>query len=65
MYHDAIRTLSAAYDCVYIDFFEFYEKIGINPTRDFADNGHLADTGASKLSDYLGTYLINNYGLFE
>lgn len=60
-YHDALVEISRKHACDYIDFFEIYPQIGLDPAKDFADAGHLTDGGAEKISDYIGKYLIENY----
>jgi hypothetical protein len=52
------------HDLKYINFLELTDKIGIDFKKDTYDAGlHLNVTGAEKVADYFGSFLIENYGL--
>lgn len=44
-------------------FFELIEEIRINEDTDFSDEGHLNFSGAKKVNNYLGKYLVENFDL--
>lgn len=47
----------------YINCNEILGDIGMNPNEDFADEGHLNYLGASKVSKYIGKYIVDNYAV--
>lgn len=61
-YRDAMKKLADENNCVYLDLFEHVSEIGLNEKTDFSDTGHLNTSGATKVADYLGKYLVDNYG---
>lgn len=60
-YFDAMKSYAAENECVYINFYEKIEEIGIDGQTDFSDEGHLNENGATKLADYLGRFIVANY----
>jgi hypothetical protein len=51
--------------CVYFNLFEYIDETGIDGETDFSDTGHLNDSGAAKVADFLGEYIINNYDVTD
>ena len=50
----------------FIYLFKIMDEIEFNQDTDLRDKGHLNDSGANKISEYLGKYIVDNYGyLFE
>lgn len=47
--------------CTYINLFDKMDEIGISVEEDFRDSAHLNDSGAMKVSDYLGKYIVDHY----
>ena len=45
----------------YFNMFELVEEVGIDQNTDFSDVGHLNNSGAKKVANYLGKYIIENY----
>lgn len=64
-YFDAIREYAEENGCQYINFFEKMDEIGIDCETDFYDEDHFNTSGAKKVSDYLGQYLMENYDLTD
>lgn len=60
-YHDAIDEYSDNNQCVYLDIFDLIDEIDIDLDTDFADIGHLNTKGATKVGDYIGNYIRENY----
>ncbi|WP_024867303.1 SGNH/GDSL hydrolase family protein [Butyrivibrio sp. FCS014] len=60
---NAIRDYVEAKECKYIDFIRDYQKYNIDFSRDFRDDGHLNDEGASKVTRALGEILVSNYDI--
>lgn len=59
----AMEKYAQENDCPYINMFENYEEVGINPATDYYDSQHLNYSGASKVGKFLGQYLKDNYEL--
>lgn len=58
-----VQELCADYDIQYWDLL-YDADIGIDSTTDYFDNGiHLNLLGAQKITDALGKYFVNHYGL--
>ena len=49
----------------FINMFEHMEDAGISAETDFCDPHHLNVSGATKMADYLGAYLKENYDLTD
>lgn len=60
-----ICTYAEENDCIYIDFFEKVEEIGLNCDTDFQDKGHLNTSGARKIANYLGRFISENYDITD
>ena len=60
-YRDAITEYAALHDAEYLNLFEYIDEIGLDGNTDFVDEGHLNDSGATKVTDFLGEYLKENY----
>lgn len=52
-------------DCYHINFYELYEQIGLDGKTDFVNEHHLGLSGATKVTDYIGTYLQDNSNLVD
>lgn len=59
-YINAMEEYCQKNACTYLNLFEDVEKIGLCEETDFADQGHLNDSGSGKIAAYLSDYLINN-----
>lgn len=62
-YHDLIASWCAEYDVTFADYNDVIDEIGIDVSTDFYDDNHLTDTGATKVTYYVGQYLKNRYDL--
>ena len=60
-YHNALSKYAERKNIPHIDCFDVIDEIGINGDEDFQDEGHLNTNGATKVADYLGKYLSENY----
>lgn len=60
-YSDAMKEYVKDKECAFLDLFEYSDEIGINWATDFRDYGHLNNSGAKKVADFLSAYLIENY----
>ena len=61
-YLDAIEEYAVQHGGVHLNMFDYLEEAGIDGTTDFFDEGHLNDSGAAKVADFVGRYLTENYG---
>lgn len=59
-YSKAMKNYAEKNGCVYLDLFEKMNEVGIDSNTDFQDDTHLNDSGAKKVADYLGAYIVGN-----
>ncbi len=64
-YSDAMKKYAAENGCQYFNLFEYIDEMGIDVNTDFSDKNHLNTSGAVKVADFLGGYLVNNYDLTD
>lgn len=64
-YNQAMKRYAAEKGCGYVDFLQHLSEIGFNEKTDFKDEGHLNTSGATKVADFLGSYVMQNYSLSE
>ena len=64
-YAEEMKAYAEENDCIYIDFFEKVEEIGLNCDTDFQDKGHLNTSGARKIANYLGRFISENYDITD
>lgn len=64
-YSDAMAEYAEENGCVYLDGFEYIEELGIDWETDFYDNNHLNNAGVSKMSNFLGEYIVENYDVMD
>lgn len=64
-YGDALNRWSQQHGCAYLNLFDHLDELGLDTTTDFYDPSHLNGTGAAKIADFLGRYLINHYDLTD
>lgn len=64
-YSDALSEYAGANGCVYLDLFKYIDEIGLDGSTDYVDGAHLNDSGAKKIADFMGKYLIENYELTD
>lgn len=64
-YSDAMSEYAAANNCTYLDLFEHMDDVGLNGDTDFMDIEHLNISGATKVADYLGEYIVSHNLLSE
>lgn len=65
VYGDAMGRYAAENGCQYFNLFEMMDEIGIDCNTDFRDKGHLNNSGAVKVADFLGEYIVNNYNVTD
>lgn len=64
-YGEAMKKYAEENGCVYFNLFEYMDEIHINCETDFCDSGHLNDSGAVKVADFLGEYIVNHYDISD
>lgn len=62
-YRDALAAYAEENGCYYVDLFEHAETAKLDGATDFQDSGHLNDSGAKKVANYMGQYLYENLGI--
>lgn len=62
-YSNALNEYAQKNNCDYIDLFRCYQDLNLDGSSDFNDGGHLNDSGAAKVADYLGKYITENFNL--
>lgn len=65
VYGAAMKEFAKENDCVYIDFFELTEEVGLDGKTDFSDVDHLNTSGATKIAGYLGKFIVDNYDVTD
>ena len=61
MRYNMAAEIVAEYDMPFVNFNYFYDDIGLDFSKDMADNAHLNYRGNVKFTRYLADYLKNNY----
>lgn len=64
-YFNVLQGYCKEHNCGYLNMFEHMEDAGISAETDFCDPHHLNVSGATKMADYLGAYLKENYDLTD
>lgn len=64
-YFNVLQEYCEEHNCGYLNMFEHMEDAGISAETDFCDPHHLNVSGATKMADYLGAYLKENYDLTD
>ena len=64
-YFNVLQEYCEEHNCGYLNMFEHMEDAGISAEADFCDPHHLNVSGATKMADYLGAYLKENYDLTD
>jgi len=64
-YGDAMKKYAAENDCVFLDLYELIDEVGIDGSTDYFDSGHTNISGATKIANYLGKYIVENYELTD
>lgn len=62
-YNDSIEKYSAENGCKYLNMFDYMDEMHLDEETDFRDEGHLNTRGATKVADFLGAYIRDNYDL--
>ncbi|MCQ2519755.1 MAG: hypothetical protein MJ107_04385 [Lachnospiraceae bacterium] len=62
-YSDALTEYAKERDIVYLDLFKYKNEIGLINEEDYCDLGHMNYAGATKIADFLGKYVDDNYDL--
>lgn len=62
-YADSLTKYAEENGVVYLDLFKKMDEIGLDGKTDFSDPGHLNNSGAIKVSDYLGEFIRDNYDI--
>ncbi len=65
VYCEAMKEYAKENDCAWINLFEKSDEAGIDYKTDFQDIGHLNDSGARKVADYISKFLVENYNLSD
>ena len=63
IYRDALHEFADNTGCTYLDFFELSGAIDLDGNTDFSEWDHLNNSGAHKITKYLGDYIKDNYDL--
>lgn len=60
---EPIKQYAQSRGVPYFDLFEYTEEMGFDWDTDLRDRGHLNDSGAGKVADFLGKYITENYDI--
>ena len=61
-YLNAVEEYAVQHGFVHLNMFNYLDEAGIDAATDFFDEGHLNDSGAAKVADFVGRYLTENCG---
>lgn len=61
--HKYVQDLAEANMVPYLNLLQLQEELELDPNTDFVDSLHMNHYGAQKVTEYLGTYLKENYEL--
>lgn len=64
-YSDAMEEYAKKNGYVYFDLFKYADEVGIDGKTDFQDTDHLNSSGAVKVADYLGQYIVEHYAITD
>ncbi len=64
-YSDAMAQYAEENGAVYFDMFDYMEELEISWDTDFMDDNHLNDSGAGKLANFFGEYIVENYDVTD
>ncbi len=62
-YYEAMEKYAKENGCTYLNGFALADEIGIDPKTDFQDMDHLNKSGAGKMADYLGSYIMEHFSV--
>lgn len=63
-YCNAMAEFSEEMGCAYVNGFDLWQEIGIDPSTDYFDYEHLNASGAAKMADYIGEFICENYDIY-
>lgn len=63
LYAEAMAAYAQENGCYYVDFFACGQEAQLDGATDFQDAGHLNDSGAKKVANYMGNYLYEQLGI--
>lgn len=64
-YFSAMEKYAEDHGCAYINLFAKMDEMGIDCSTDFCDKNHMTISGATKVADYLGKYIVENYDVTD
>ncbi|MBR5597721.1 MAG: hypothetical protein IKW30_09985 [Lachnospiraceae bacterium] len=64
-WNDAMEKYAYKNGCAYLNLFKYIEEIGIDSEKDYFDSGHFNTSGATKVANFLGNYIRENYDLTD
>lgn len=63
-YFNAMQAYANEHGCAYLNLFDLPPEYKIDGATDFQDPGHLNNSGAKKVANYIGKYIIDNYDFY-
>lgn len=61
--YNTMDDIVTSYGYQFLNVNEYFDQINLDVSRDFTDKGHVNVYGAEKYTDFLGNYIVENYGL--
>lgn len=65
MIFNAVGEICKENDTVFLNFNNMYDELGLDFTTDMAETVHVNLRGSKKFTDYLGKYVVANYGVVD
>lgn len=64
-YGNAMAEYANSQGYPYLDLFQYIDEIGLDAQADFSDDTHLNTSGANKVANFLGEYIVNHYDVTD
>ena len=61
--YNTIGDIVTSYGFEFLNANDYFYEMGLNISEDFSDTGHVNVLGAKKYTDFLGSYIIENYDI--
>lgn len=61
----SVKNIADERGIPFVDMNDYTDEIGLDYSKDFVDWGHVNNSGSSKVSHWLGTYLLENYTITD
>lgn len=64
-YSNAMKEYAERNGYKYFDLFALMDEVGLDPQKDYSDDAHLNISGSTKIANFFGKYLVENYSFTD